>query len=229
MIIVFFGPPGSGKGTQAKRLAQYYNIPQVATGDLLRRIIDADAQTHFEKKIIDIIRAGALVDDDDMFAILKKRIAEPDCAGGFLLDGFPRTLLQAQMLEMELVPRFIDHFIYFSVADEIVFDRVCARILCADCCAPARIVPGDVFVCPHCGGNEITKRTDDIPEAMRKRLDVYHAQADSILTFYRHRHLLRQIDASGTEDKVFQQIQVAVSPVLDFSVETTYNASSSNS
>ncbi|NRA30735.1 MAG: adenylate kinase [Parvularculaceae bacterium] len=192
MIIIFLGPPGAGKGTQAKRIAEKHGIPQLSTGDMLRAAIANG--TELGKKCKAIMDAGDLVSDDIVAGIIGDRIEEPDCKPGFLLDGFPRTVKQAELLDQILKnkDRKVDVVLELVVDDEALVERLNSRI--AE--TKAR-------------GEEV--RSDDNEETFRKRLGVYNDQTAPLVPFYKEQGLVKSIDGMKSIDEVTAAIEVAVS------------------
>lgn len=184
MRVILLGPPGAGKGTQAKRIEAVFKIPQISTGDMLRRAVQAESPLGLQVK--KIMESGALVPDDIMIALVKERIAEPDCAQGFLLDGFPRTLPQAQALERSGIK--IDHVINLEVDDEAIIDRMSGRLLHP---ASGRIYhlkyhPPKVPGIDDITGEPLVHRKDDEEQTVRKRLKIYHEQTSPLIDYYQH-------------------------------------------
>lgn len=182
MRIILLGPPGAGKGTQAKFIVEQFHIPQISTGDMLRAAVKAKTPLGLEaKKIMD---RGALVSDDVIISLVKERIAKPDCENGFLLDGFPRTLTQAQALDQEEVS--IDHVIVIQVDDDKIIERMSGRLIHP---ASGRVyhkinhppkVPGKDDIT----GEPLIQREDDREQTVRKRLEVYHQQTRPLVAYY---------------------------------------------
>ena len=206
--IIFIGPPGSGKGTQAKRLAAQHAIPHISTGDMLREAI-ADG-TELGQQAAPIMASGALVSDDLMIGIVKDRLAKPDAAEGFILDGFPRTLVQAEKLDA-IVGNGVEalRVLQLLVPDEAIVRRIALRRSCAQCGAIYHLEnspPANDSVCDRCGA-EIVARPDDNEEAVRKRLEAFHRQTLPVATFYKVKSALREVDGIGPVDVVFERIE----------------------
>jgi adenylate kinase len=209
MRLLLLGPPGAGKGTQAERIAARYGIPHLSTGDMLREAVAAD--TEVGRRAKSIMDAGRLVPDDVMIRLVAERIAQPDCAGGFILDGFPRTLAQAEALDRLLQERGLelDLVLEIAVDDEALIERISGRFACARCGAGYHDrfkqpeVPG---VCDACGGREFVRREDDNAETVRARLEAYHAQTAPLLPYYRERSLLSVVDGMAAIDQVTAQV-----------------------
>lgn len=204
-VLILLGPPGAGKGTQARMLCDTFGLVQLSTGDLLR---DAVAQgTEAGKAAKAVMEAGDLVSDDIVIAILRDRMRAPDCAKGVILDGFPRTTVQADALDALLqdTRQRISAAITLEVDDAAMVARISGRYTCASCGegyhdtfkTPAR--PG---VCDTCGDTEFKRRADDNAETVASRLDAYHAQTAPLVSYYRDKGVLRSVDAMGAIDAV---------------------------
>jgi adenylate kinase len=210
MNIILLGPPGSGKGTQAKRIEQKYGITQLATGDMLRAATLSGDQLGLHVKTI--MDSGQLVPDNIIIDMIADRVEQPDCCYGFVLDGFPRTLAQAQALDQMLSRRSrqLDHVIEFEVDETALVDRLAGRFTCQQCGASYHERdnrPKVDGLCDACGGCEFICRADDRPETVRARLDVYHRQTAPILPYYRKRGILRSIDGMAEIDSVTREIE----------------------
>ena len=210
MNLILLGPPGSGKGTQAKRIEQNHSIPQLATGDMLRAATLSGNE--FGLRVKSIMDSGLLVPDDVIIDMIADRIAQPDCRNGFILDGFPRTLAQAQALGKMLAERGrrLDHVIEFDVDEAALVDRLAGRFTCQQCGASYHERdnrPRVDGICDACGGCEFICRADDRPETVRARLDVYHRQTAPILPYYRERGILCRVDGMAEIDKVTSEIE----------------------
>ena len=213
MNVILMGPPGAGKGTQAKRIEQSYGIVQISTGDMLRAA--AAAGTEVGRKAKAVMDAGGLVSDDIVVAIISERISEPDCADGFILDGFPRTIAQAEALEAMLSERglTIDRVIEMEVDDEALVERLSGRFSCGACGAAYHDSfnrPKTEGVCDICGGSEFTRREDDAPDTVGARIEAYHKQTAPLLPFYRGRGAFRAVDGMAGIDEVSHQIRTAI-------------------
>jgi adenylate kinase len=206
--IIFIGPPGSGKGTQAKRLASRFDIPHISTGDMLREAV-ADG-TPLGAQAAPIMAAGALVPDDLMMGIINDRMAKPDAQKGFILDGFPRTLVQAEKLD-NIVGNGGSplRVLQLLVPDDAIVRRITLRRTCAQCGAIYHLEnnpPANDSVCDRCGA-EVIARPDDTEEAVRKRLESFHRQTMPVATYYKAKSILREVDGVGPLDVVFERIE----------------------
>lgn len=209
MNIMLFGAPGAGKGTQAKPIMDRYGIPQISTGDILRAAIKNGTTMGLEaKKYMD---DGKLVPDSTMIGIIKDRIVEKDCEKGFILDGFPRTIPQAEALEkiMTELNLKLDKVISLKVPDEIISARVVGRRVCPNCGASFHIEnlkPKKENICDYCG-TELVHRKDDNIETVSNRLKSYHEQTAPLLDFYKERKILAEVDGtlglSVVSEKIF--------------------------
>ena len=201
MNIIFLGPPGAGKGTQAQRVCSALNIPQISTGDILRRAIKEQTPTGVKAKAF--IDAGKLVPDDVIIDIVKERLAQSDCAGGYILDGFPRTVPQAEALEGIAA---IDAVIELDVADEKLIERLSGRRVCLKCGATYHVSRlNGATECAACG-DTLIQRDDDKAETVLNRLTVYHNQTAPLVDFYQKRGLLKVIDGAQDMDTIFASI-----------------------
>lgn len=201
MNIIFLGPPGAGKGTQAQRVCSALNIPQISTGDILRRAMKEQTPTGVKAKAY--IDAGKLVPDEVIIDIVKDRLAQSDCAGGYILDGFPRTVPQAEALEGIAA---IDAVIELDVADEKLIERLSGRRVCLKCGATYHVsrLNGETR-CAACG-DTLIQRDDDKAETVLNRLTVYHNQTAPLVDFYQKRGLLKVIDGAQDMDTIFASI-----------------------
>ena len=209
MRLVLLGPPGAGKGTQAERIAARYGIPHLATGDMLREAVAADTEVGRRAKAI--MDAGQLVPDEVMNRLVAERIAQPDAARGFVLDGFPRTVAQAEALDELLDQRDqrLDAVLELAVDDEALVDRISGRFACARCGAGYHDrfkQPEVAGVCDACGSREFVRREDDTPETVRARLNAYHAQTAPLLPYYRDKGLLAAVNGMAEIDDVSSEV-----------------------
>lgn len=215
MNLILLGPPGSGKGTQAKRIEQTRGIRHLATGDMLRAATASGSELGLRVK--GIMDSGQLVPDGVIIDMIAARIGEPDCLAGFVLDGFPRTVPQAQALDAMLAARerALDHVILIQVDEAALTDRLAGRFTCARCGASYHERynrPRAEGVCDVCGCREFIHRPDDRPEAVRARFEVYRRQTEPILPYYRERGILRIVDGTAGIDAVTRRIEEILGP-----------------
>jgi len=202
--LILLGPPGAGKGTQAKRLAATLGIPQISTGDMLREAKASGSE--LGQKAAEYMSKGALVPDDVVIGIVDERLKRPDTEG-YILDGFPRTVTQAEALRD--LGHEIDHAISIQVPDEELVVRITGRFSCANCGALYHKVykaPKESGVCDQCGSTEFKVRPDDTEEVVRERLSVYAEKTAPLIAFYRQAGQLRTVDGVGALDEVFARI-----------------------
>ena len=207
-IVILMGPPGCGKGTQAASVREYMNLPHISTGALLKTNIANGSELGI--KIKEIMDQGLFVPDECIIDMLLKRVSEEDCKRGFILDGFPRTIAQAEALQKALSSS--DHHLYvlyFNVDDQEVIKRITGRMICEECSMPFHkdfSPPKMEGVCDHCGGRLI-QRADDTQEVVTRRLGVYHDQTKPLIEFYTNEGLLEELKASKRPEEVFADIQ----------------------
>lgn len=208
MRIILVGPPGAGKGTQAEKIVAKYNVAHISTGDILRANVKAG--TELGKKAKSFMDAGALVPDDVIVGMMRGRLAEDDCKNGFILDGFPRTVPQAEALDSLLAEMGIklDGVILLDVDDDTVVERLCGRRMCKKCGRIFHVSfkpssKGDL--CDECGG-ELYQRDDDKEEVIRQRLAVYHSQTAPLVDYYGKAGLLLRVPGAEAGDKVLGHI-----------------------
>ncbi|HEX9808407.1 MAG TPA: adenylate kinase [Alphaproteobacteria bacterium] len=209
MNLILLGPPGAGKGTQAQRLEKQFGLKQLSTGDMLRA--EAASGSALGKKVKSIMEKGELVPDGIMIDMIAKRIAQPDCAGGFVLDGFPRTVPQAEALDRMLAEKGLrlDRVIELKIDDDALVSRISGRFTCASCGAgyhDENRPPRKDGVCDVCGGTEFVRRRDDRPEVVAARLKAYYAQTAPLLPHYRARGVLAAVDGMGPIAEVAEAI-----------------------
>jgi adenylate kinase len=204
MKIILLGPPGCGKGTQAKSLMAKYNIPQISTGDILRSSVRA--QTPLGIKAKGFMDKGELVPDDLVVQIVEERLRETDCSRGFILDGFPRTVGQAESLDKSGV--LLDAAISINVPDDEIMKRLAGRRTCRKCSSMYHIVfdpPKEIGVCDKCQG-ELYQRDDDTEETIKNRLHVYKKQTEPLIEWYSAKNKLCSINGSGTIEQILKNI-----------------------
>ena len=205
MNIIFLGPPGAGKGTQAQRICDALKIPQISTGDILRRAIKEGTETGIKAK--SFIDAGKLVPDEVIIDIVKERLAMGDCKDGYILDGFPRTVPQAEALSTFAT---IDSVIELAVDDQVLVDRLSGRRVCLKCGATYHVsMLNGKTTCDKCG-EELIQRNDDKAETVLSRLEVYHAQTAPLINYYGQKGLLKTIPGDQGIDGIFTAIMNAL-------------------
>lgn len=202
------GPPGAGKGTQSNKIVTELNIPHISTGDMFREAMQSGSE--FGKEVAQYINKGMLVPDDVTIKIVKERLSRSDCARGYLLDGFPRTLAQAEALEKLLneLNRPLQCALNISVDKDALIERISGRRVCPKCGSPYHIVfkrPKEDGICDLCK-SPLIQRKDDTPESLKVRLDAYEMQTKPLIEFYNSRHILSDIDGLQDIDKVFNDI-----------------------
>ncbi len=201
MNLIFLGPPGAGKGTQAVRVCEQLGIPQISTGDILRRAIKNETPTGLAAK--SYIDKGQLVPDSVVIDIVRERLVQDDCKNGYLLDGFPRTVAQAEALEGFAK---IDAVVDIDVSDEKLVARLSGRRVCLSCGGTYHVSQlNGSMTCAKCG-NELIQRADDKAETVLSRLTVYHAQTEPLIDFYTQRGLLKEIDGAQPMDECYAAI-----------------------
>ncbi|EHS53299.1 Adenylate kinase [Rhizobium sp. PDO1-076] len=209
MRLILLGPPGAGKGTQAQRIVEKHGIPQLSTGDMLRAAVSAG--TEVGKRAKAVMDAGKLVSDDIVIAIVSERIDAPDCSKGFILDGFPRTLVQADATESMLKAKGLDlsAVIEIKVDDVVLADRVAGRYTCANCGAgyhDTNLKPKVEGVCDKCGSTHFKRRPDDNAETVRTRMSAYYKETAPLLGYYYAKGKLHSVDGMGEIDTVTAEI-----------------------
>ncbi len=208
MVVILLGPPGAGKGTQAARLAERLGLAHVASGDLFREAVAA--QTPLGQKAQGYMERGELVPDEIVVAMVLERLTRPDCRRGAILDGFPRTVAQAEALERDLSAqgKKADAVLLVNVPDEVVLERLTGRRICRNCQAPYHLTfhpPAQEGVCDRCGG-ALYQRDDDREETVRHRLRVYWEQTAPLISYYRQKRLLREVDGVGEVEEVGERL-----------------------
>lgn len=208
MKIIMLGAPGAGKGTQAKQIADKYSIPHISTGDIFRANIKNG--TELGKKAKQYMDQGALVPDELTCDLVMDRIQQDDCKNGFVLDGFPRTIPQAEALDAAFgkINEKMDYAIDVDVPDENIVNRMSGRRACLNCGATYHLIsipPKVEGICDHCG-SEIVLREDDKPETVQKRLKVYHEQTQPLIDYYKNQGILKSVDGTQPMDEVFKAI-----------------------
>ncbi|WP_044561666.1 adenylate kinase [Azospirillum sp. B4] len=213
MNLILLGPPGAGKGTQAQRLERKFGLVQLSTGDMLRALVAGGSPLGLQAK--EIMAAGKLMPDALMVQMIADRITQPDCAKGFILDGFPRTVPQAEALDTMLAEKSLklDHIIEMVVDDAALVERVTGRYTCAKCGAGYHDTfhqPKVAGVCDICGSTEFKRRADDNAETFTKRLAEYHALTAPILPYYQGKGVLKQVDGMAEIDEVTRQLEAII-------------------
>ncbi len=212
MYIVLLGAPGSGKGTQAKRLQKRMSLPHVASGDLFRD--NLKRETKLGQLARTFMDRGDLVPDDVTIEMLRERLRRPDVASGVILDGFPRTLAQAQALDemLKSMGRKLDQVVCLEVSDEELVNRLSNRVVCGECQRPFHLIFNPFEICPEsrCRGEFLCQRDDDKPETVGARLETFHEQARPLIDYFGKRNLLESIEGLGSLDEVARRIEEVV-------------------
>ncbi|HHY29354.1 MAG TPA: adenylate kinase [Syntrophaceticus sp.] len=213
MRMLIMGPPGAGKGTQAARIASFCEIPHISTGDIFRTEIKESSE--LGKKIKSYLDTGKLVPDQVTVMVIKKRLLQPDCTRGFLLDGFPRTIPQAEALDSilkEIEEGRLDLVLNISVDPQVLLERLTGRRVCRKCGATYHLLyqaPERDGICDSCGG-DLYQRSDDTAETVSNRLDVYRRQTMPLLEYYRQRGIVQEVDGELSIDQVFSEIEKVI-------------------
>lgn len=203
MKLVLIGAPAAGKGTQAARLVEHYSVAHISTGDMLREEVAKETELGKEAKAI--MNAGGLVSDEIIIAMVKERIKKDDCKNGFILDGFPRTVVQAEKLD-EMVT--LDKVVYINAPDEVMLERLTARQTCPKCGATYNklfLPPKTAGICDKCGA-ELTQRKDDTVEAGKARIATFHEQSEPLVEFYTKKGILFEVDGTAAIDDITKAI-----------------------
>lgn len=216
-VLILLGPPGAGKGTQARMLEKQFGLVQLSTGDLLRAAVAAG--TPAGQAADEVMKSGALVSDQIVIDILRDRLTEPDCASGVILDGFPRTDVQAEALDSLLAEngQKINAAISLEVDDTAMIERVAGRYTCADCGEgfhDSFKIPKQAGVCDECGSADMKRRADDNAETVGGRLVAYHAQTAPLISYYEGKGALQRVDAMGPIDAIGASLSNVVQGVI---------------
>lgn len=211
MRLVIFGPQGAGKGTQSEKIAEKYGIPTVSTGEIFRAA--QAAHTALGLKVLEYVDAGTLVPDELTIEVVRERLSADDCKDGFLLDGFPRSLRQAEALDEFLAEQgaVLDAALVIEVPEEVSLRRLLVRRACTECGRnySMEAPPLVDWTCDRCGG-KVVERADDHEQTIRKRLSLYHSQTEPLKTYYERKGILRPVDGLGSVDDVFGRIAAAL-------------------
>ena len=216
MRLILLGPPGAGKGTQAQRIVEKHGIPQLSTGDMLRAAVTAE--TDVGKRAKAVMDAGKLVSDEIVNAIVSERIDADDCAKGFILDGYPRTLVQADATEEMLAAKGLELSVVIElrVNDDVLVDRIAGRYTCAKCGAgyhDHNLKPKAEGVCDKCGSTEFKRRADDNPDTVRTRLQSYYKDTSPLIGYYYAKGKLKTVDGMADIDQVPADIEAILAKV----------------
>ncbi|HHX11250.1 MAG TPA: adenylate kinase [Clostridiales bacterium] len=212
MKIIMLGAPGAGKGTQAKKLAAKYNIPHISTGDIFRANIKNNTELGNKAKVY--MDQGLLVPDELVVDLVVDRFKNPDCANGYVLDGFPRTIPQAEALDKALANNqdAVEYAIDVDVPDEVIIDRMAGRRACLNCGATYHTItipPKKEGICDTCD-SALVLREDDKPETVKKRLTVYHQQTQPLIEYYSNKGILKSVDGTKIMDEAFEEVVLII-------------------
>jgi len=212
MNLILFGPPGAGKGTQAKKLVDFYGIPQISTGDILRANVGKGTELGFVAKAY--MDKGELVPDEVLIGIIKNRLKEPDCKRGFILDGYPRTVSQADALEVILdeIDKLLNVVLNLEVPNKKLIKRISGRLICRNCGASYHRIfnqPKKEGICDICG-DEVYQRSDDKEESVQNRLNVYKMQTQPLIDYYLKKGILVTLDGNKDIDEVLEDIKAVL-------------------
>lgn len=215
MNLIIFGPPGAGKGTVAKQVTEGAGVPHISTGDMLRAAVAEGSE--LGRRVKSVLDAGALVSDDLIIELVRDRLGRPDAAGGWLLDGFPRTMPQAEALAQLLAElgRKIDLVIMVTVPDETIVERLAGRRVCLGCGATYHMTyspPQTEGKCDACGG-QVVQREDDQPETVRRRLATYAEQTAPLVDYYERQGVLQRFDNSGSPEQTVARVRQALAAI----------------
>ncbi|PMQ00986.1 MAG: adenylate kinase [Dictyoglomus sp. NZ13-RE01] len=206
-VIIFFGPPGAGKGTHAKEISEELKIPHISTGDIFRDAVKNE--TPLGKKVKEYLDSGKLVPDELVWEVVKERITKEDCKDGFILDGYPRTIKQAELLDKYLEEEnVVPKIIYLKASDELVIKRLSSRRVCSVCGAIYNLISMPPKVdgkCDICGG-ALYQRSDDTPEVIKQRLETYYKESKPLLDYYKAKGLIYEIDGEKEREEVKNEI-----------------------
>lgn len=207
LILIFLGPPGSGKGTQAQKIAEAKKIPHISTGEMIRKQIEEQTALGLQAK--EIVESGAYVSDDLIIEMLLERIAYKDCQEGYLLDGFPRTIHQAEALLSRFKKEIKLKVVNFKIEENVLLERLTGRLTCRACGAISHKIfspPLQEGVCNRCGG-DLYQRADDQVESVQQRLKVYEEKTAPLVEYFKERKMLLEVDASKSPETVFLEIE----------------------
>lgn len=208
MKLVLFGPPGAGKGTQAEQLTKKFHIPAISTGHIIRNAIADKTPVGMEAKTF--IDKGELVPDDIVVKMVQERLSEPDCKDGYILDGFPRTVSQAEIMEQLPIP--IDFVLEICVDEDVIVDRLSGRRECKKCGTTYHVTdnpPKQEGICNNCG-SQLTRRDDDVPEVIRKRIAVYREQTEPLKVYYSAKNLLVSVNGRDSVQDTTKAVMDAI-------------------